>query len=394
MPLSLLRLLLALSVLITGVGTLGTHLTLVLGRSGFPAAEIGGVQALYYVGMALGGLLVASGFAPVRARTAFGGCALASSVLALLHLLPHAPFGWGLLRLLTGLCFAGVFVSLESALHAAVANPARGRAFSVYQVVTYSGLALGQWVVGFSDRAGVDPFLSVALLLAVSAGVALSPMPWSMAPTRAVQRASPSAVALLAGAWRVGAVAAPLGLYAAVTAGVLLSAFYTVYPVVVNQLTDDVVATGDHLSLALLGAMLVQWPIAFCSDRFGRPQTLACVAALMLAALAVLVGSPTLAVLRSAGLLFVALIFVVYTLGAADVNDRIDEADRVLAGAALFVSFALGGTLGSVLANWAFELRGARSFFGAVAAVATALALAAALAVVRRRSPGVPVRCA
>lgn len=390
------RLFLALAAFMVGLGGLNTHLALTLGSEGYTSAAAGSVQAMYYLGMVLGAFAITWLLRRRESLFVVAACTAASGLLALLHVVSPGLVGWAVLRLLSGFLVAGVVVTTESALNDAVTNQWRGRAFSILQIVTYSALAAGQLVVGLANHAGTDAFIAVAVLFASSAAVAAVPLRSARADGG---RKAPTEAQTTVGArppspgWQALRGTASFGIFASAVSGVLLASFYTVYPLIANRLLEDVAAAGDHLSIIFICAMLVQWPIAYCSDRFGRPLTLALVSVAILAALVVLAAHPTLALVRSVGLVYAALIFVVYALGVADVNDRVAQHDRVRSATALLAIFALGGCAGSLVAAWAFEQNGARGYFAAMALTTSLLASISIATVLARRAAGVPVRC-
>jgi len=56
----------------------------------------------------------------------------------------ESPAAWALLRLVTGLCTAGLYVVAESWLNDLATNENRGRLLAVYGVVTVAFFGIGQ----------------------------------------------------------------------------------------------------------------------------------------------------------------------------------------------------------------------------------------------------------
>ena len=57
------------------------------------------------------------------------------------------PVTWGAMRLVSGLCFAGIYVVAESWLNDRASRANRGRLFAVYMVVLYVGLGTAQFLL-------------------------------------------------------------------------------------------------------------------------------------------------------------------------------------------------------------------------------------------------------
>ena len=63
--------------------------------------------------------------------------------MALLHVVFLSPASWAAMRLVTGFCYAGLYVVGESWLNDRATNETRGQLLSVYMVVSYVGYAGG-----------------------------------------------------------------------------------------------------------------------------------------------------------------------------------------------------------------------------------------------------------
>ena len=90
----------------------------------------------------------------IRAFLALGAIA---STAPLLHLLVMHPIAW-VARALTGFCFAGLFIVVESWLNGVATDETRGQILSVYAMTgLFAGIA-GQLLLPATDTAGFRPF--------------------------------------------------------------------------------------------------------------------------------------------------------------------------------------------------------------------------------------------
>jgi MFS family permease len=99
---------------------------------GFTLAQIGAVGAGFWAGVIIGSLRAAAMIRRVghiRTFAAFGAIAGAAP---LVHLLMVDPYVWIAARALTGFCFAGMFIVIESWLNAGASSENRGQVLSVY----------------------------------------------------------------------------------------------------------------------------------------------------------------------------------------------------------------------------------------------------------------------
>ena len=100
----------------------------------------------------------------------------------LLHLLVVDPNTWVVARALTGFCFAGLFIVVESWLNGAATEETRGQILSVYAMTGLSAGIVGQLLLPATDPAGFRPFCIVAIVIAVA--VVPIALTQAMAPTQ------------------------------------------------------------------------------------------------------------------------------------------------------------------------------------------------------------------
>ena len=67
-----------------------------------------------------------------------------ASAIPLLHALAALPAPWWLMRLVSGYCFAVLYIVIESWLNERSTNESRGLVLSVYQVINLTVLTIGQ----------------------------------------------------------------------------------------------------------------------------------------------------------------------------------------------------------------------------------------------------------
>src|ERR1700751_3387087 len=123
---TLLALLLGFGLMQLGNTFQGTLLSIRGGIEGFSPALIGAVGSGFWAGIMIGSLRcgkVIESVGHIRAFVAFGAVA---STAPLVHLLVIDPIAWVLARALTGFCFAGLFIVVESWLNSAATEQTRG----------------------------------------------------------------------------------------------------------------------------------------------------------------------------------------------------------------------------------------------------------------------------
>jgi MFS family permease len=263
------------------------------------------------------------------------------------------------MRLVSGLCYAGLYVVAESWLNEQATNKNRGQLLSVYMVVSYGGMAVGQALLNVGDpsRAGLFMLVSILVSLAVlpillsnTRGPAMDePTPMGIA---AVYRSSPAAFvsAFMNGILQGGAVG--MGAVYAGLAGLSIS-----------QISLFMVTL-------LVGGVCFQWPIGRLSDRYDRRRVLAVVtfAAAFAALTANLVGHAFVALL-SATFLFGGMMIPMYSLALAYANDHLRTDQMVAASGTLVLVGGAGAFIGPTLVAASMDLFGPKGFFWALASV-------------------------
>lgn len=370
---SLLALLGSVGLLTVATGLLGTLIGVRMTLEGVPAEVTGWVTAAYFAGLMGGALVVGRVISRVGHIRAFSVCAAGATAAVLLQALWVSPPGWMLLRALTGLCVAGLYMVIESWLNERADNSNRGRVFSLYQLTNFAGLGLGQLLLQVGEAGSGEMFMLAALVLAISLiPVCLTTAGHPLAPQRPAM------------AWREVLARAPLGAAVCLAAGLANGGVYGLAPVFALQSGLSVGGVSSFMGAIIVGGLLLQWPIGHWSDRFGRRRVVLLVGlgllviAVLLWSLLTALGSPGLPVLMAFGLALGGLSFTLYPLAVAHANDSLSGCDFVGVSAALLFTWGIGAVAGPIAAGALMTAVGPAGLFlflGAVAVGVVALAL-------------------
>ena len=112
--------------------------------AGFTTAQLGLIGTGWAVGFMAGCLILPQLVRRIGHVRAFGALTSVAAITILLNLLIVAPWFWIPLRAVTGFCFAGTTMIVESWLNERVTSDIRGRFFSTYQMVNYAASTAGQ----------------------------------------------------------------------------------------------------------------------------------------------------------------------------------------------------------------------------------------------------------
>lgn len=343
----LLPLLIGVSLVVVGVGLLFSVMGIRANLSNFSSLTLGLVMSAYYVGF-----LVGSYSAPWLIRRighirAFAVFASVASIMPILHAVWVNPWFWGGLRLVTGLCVIGMYVVIESWLNSATPSKHRGKVFGTYMMVCMVAGAVGQWLILVGDKMSFIPFAMVAIVFSV----ALLPITLSPQDEPEVEESPRFSLRRLFDV-------SPLGVVGVTAAGVINGAFFGMGASFAQGagLSDTNVA--NFMGATLLGGALFQWPVGHYSDKHDRRMVLfwVCVVGAGVAAAAYLAAllmpraflDVTLIFL---GVLIGGMIFTIYGLSVAYVNDLIPPKEVVETTTGLLLMYGVGAVFGPFLAG-------------------------------------------
>src|SRR6202011_3477231 len=144
----------------------GTLLSIRGGIEGFSPTQIGAVGAGFWVGIVVGSLRCGKLIQSVGHIRAFVALGAVASTAPLLHLLLIDPIAWVVARALTGFCFAGLFIVVESWLNSAATDETRGQILIVYSMTGLLAGIVGQLLLPAPAPAGFSPFCIIAIIIA------------------------------------------------------------------------------------------------------------------------------------------------------------------------------------------------------------------------------------
>jgi MFS family permease len=328
----------------------GTLLSIRGGIERFSPAQIGMVGAGFWAGIVIGSLRcgrVIGSVGHIRAFVALGAIA---STAPLFHLLVLDPIAWVASRALTGFCFAGLFIVVESWLNSVATDQTRGKILSIYGMTgLFAGIA-GQLLLPATDPAGFRPFCVITIIIAV----ALVPI----ALTRAVAPVSEGKAAgiNLISLFRQ----TPFGLVAAFLCGVTTSAFFALGPIFAQQRGLNTAGVAIFMACGTLGGFLFTWPLGLLSDRLDRrlviigAATIAAVTLLII--LALLPDEPSRWILYLCVTIFGGTIVPTYSVVMAHVNDSVAPSEFVAASGGLLIVQGAGAVVGPIVAGFAMSM--------------------------------------
>jgi MFS family permease len=361
-----LPLLVGMAFLMAGSGLTATLLGVRAGLEGFSPTVTGAVLSAFYLGFLAGSMITPGTIWRVGHVRVFAGLASLASAAVLLHVIRPEPFSWFVLRAVSGLCLAGLYVVTETWLNGAATNRTRGGLLAGYMVVVTGAMAIGKLLFSVADPGGYAIFVLASVLVSIAV-VPVSLATVSPPKVSDVQRMS-------AGQLYAAAPLAVVGAWASGFSGAaIIGGGGGVYASAAGLSQGE---TSALLFAALVGALALQVPFGRWSDRTDRRRVLTAAAVLGsgAAVLAVIVGSDSIVPLAGLSTVIGGVSFLLYSLGNAHLNDHL-EPDRVVgAGAGMVLAFGAGAVAGPVAVSAGIDVAGPEALFVLLAASYVAVA--------------------
>lgn len=364
-----------LGMLMLGNGLQGSLLGIRAGAEAFPTQVTGLIMACYFLGFLAGALVTPRVVGNVGHVRVFAALASTASTAALIHAVFVDPWVWAVMRLLTGFCYAGLYIVAESWLNERSTNQTRGAMLSVYMVVLLGGMAGGQFLLNLADPGSFLLFVLASVLVSmalVPIAVSVVPMPDFTAPEpfglRALYRTS------------------PLGVIGSMGTGMANGALFSMGAVYAGAAGLSVPQIALFMSITILGGMAFQWPIGRLSDKLDRRRVLTAVtfAAALAALLAMLSARGDVGALYAMAFLVGGMSFPMYSLCLAHTNDYLTPKQMVPAGGMLMLVNGTGAIFGPIVVSLLMGEIGPDGFFVAIGAVHAAIGVFALYRMLRR----------
>ncbi|MBO6782329.1 MAG: MFS transporter [Alphaproteobacteria bacterium] len=359
-------LLFGVALLLLGSGLQGTLLGIRGAIEAFSPTMIGLVMTAYYGGFALGCLFNARVIERVGHIRTFAAFASLASAAAIVFPVFVEPWSWLALRVVTGFCFAGLYMAIESWLNGRVSNESRGRLLAVYMIVNLGSIAAAQQLLNLADPAGFILFVLSSVLISLA-----------LVPVALTTSAAPAPVPT--GRMGLGELylVSPLAVVGAFAIGLVNGAMWGLIPLAAIQTGSDTAEVAAFMSVIVLGGVALQWPVGRLSDMLDRRHVLIGASLVLLLSSVALFGLPESdrMVVMALGFVLGGMNLVIYPLCAAHINDRIVHEDLVQANATLLLVLGVGAAVGPVLGGIVMDGFGPLSVYLYMAAVSAVFAL-------------------
>jgi len=263
------------------------------------------------------------------------------------------PWSWTILRVLIGFCMSGVYVTAESWLNDAATNQTRGKVLSAYMMAQTLGIIGAQGLLTLGDAGTSVLFIGASILVSIS----FAPILLSVTTVPAVEVARPMALRNLF-------TGSPLGTVGIFLLGTVYATQSGMGAVFGSQIGLTPTQIALFVAMLFAGALVLQYPIGWLSDRVDRRKLIFGSAALGATFCAVgWVTEGGLVPLMISAFFAGGVTTPLYALFLAYTNDSLAAEDMPSASGGLVFTFGLGAIAGPLLTGWVMGMLGPFAFW-------------------------------
>ena len=342
----------------------------------FSFTATGIMMSSYFVGFFLGATMVPKLVTKVGHIRVFAAFASMASLSSLIHVVFVDPYVWTLARFLTGFSMIGIFIIVESWLNDRANNKTRGKVLSLYMLITYVGMALGNFLLNVSNPRYYEPFILISLLFSVA-----------LIPILLTKRKPPKFKKTSSVKFKELFKISPFGSISMICTGFIFAPIFSLLSVYAITMKLSIFETSLLLVGVMLAGALFQLPIGSLSDKYDRRKIIigSSIAAVVFSISAIYVSGtgsslPNFFMQSTVSFnyfsttmdktkLFISIILLagttlpLFSLNLALVNDYIPKEKFVAAGGGLNILFGLGAMVGPIMCSTLMRFFGPNGFF-------------------------------
>ncbi|EHS48685.1 major facilitator superfamily MFS_1 [Rhizobium sp. PDO1-076] len=350
----LIPLLLTAGILIGGNGLQGTFISLRALEEGFSPSVIGMIGTGYFIGFVIGCIYVTKIMRAIGHIRTFSALAAIASAASIMMAMVIDPVSWFAMRLIQGICFAGLFAAVESWLNARVTNSTRARTLSIYRFVDLGSVTAAQYLIPVFGLSGFDLFAIISMALTLS-----------LVPISFADRTSPAPPQDVKFDIRVLWSVSPLATVGCIIVGLTNSSFRSLGPIYADGIGMSVTGIATFMSIGIFAGIVLQYPLGHYSDKLDRRVVMLIATFGALAAcifLAFFAGESEL--FNFIGIFaFGAFAMPLYSLCSAHANDHAAPGQHALVSAGTLFFWSVGAVIGPLFASFLIDAFGPHALF-------------------------------
>jgi MFS family permease len=329
-----------------GIGLAGPLLSLVLEMRGTDATLNGLNAASTFIGVIVGPLLTPPAVARIGIRRWLLAGLAVDIVLFPLLKLTDSIVAWFVLRLALGIVGSSIFTTTEAWINLLAGDGARGRVLGLYVAFLSAGFGAGPLLLSVTGVVGWTPFIAASVITAIAA------LPLLAAGDGASDLGHRPAQGLLA-----VFVEQPVLIFTVALFGLYEAAVMTLLPIWGVRIGLGARLGAATVSAIYFGAIALQLPIGWLSDKIERRKVLRlCAASGIVGAALLPLASSTMPALFALLFLWGGFTTAIYPIALAMAGTRFSGAALVTVNAAIVIGYGLGALVGPVVGGAALDM--------------------------------------
>jgi len=339
-------------------GLQGTLLGLRATLEGFSTFTTGIMMSGYFIGIFIGSFLAPVLVKRVGHIRVFSALASLASISILFHGVYIDPVVWMLMRVVTGICFAGFYVVAESWLNDRASNKTRGKILSIYMVMITLGMGSGQFLLNLAQPGEIDLFILTSVIISFG----LIPILLTAKPAPVFEASTTISLIELYKA-------SPLAVIGNGLTGMAQGTIFGLGAIYASAVLGDIKSISWFMACFLIGSLVTQWPVGYLSDRISRRLVMMAmsVIAIICCIVAVFIAKD--------GIAFYLVIVILggaampmYSICIAYANDRLEPHQIVGASGSLVMVAGIGLSTGPIIVAFFMDFYGMAFYFWGIAA--------------------------
>lgn len=355
----------SLYLLLLGGGLQGSLLGIRGTDEGFSTLALSLISSGFYVGYFAGSIIVPTWLKRVGYIRVFAALVAIASVAAIAYPMFIERYIWFIMRVLTGFCFAGIYMVCESWLNSQTHNDNRAKVLGIYLIVIFVGMTTGQFLLNIGDTDGYFLFALGSIIVSVAA----VPLLLTSRPVPTIEETTESLS--IRELYRRSALGTVSTFFANFINGSMVG-LSAIYAKNIGMTTEQI---AWFVASAYIGVIFLQLPIGYLSDKIDRRKVIVtlCLAAAGMAVWAMGVKDKSLLIVIFGMLGAISL--PLYAICVAYVNDRLEPEEVLPATSSLLKIAGAGNMIAPVLTGWMMVRFGEAWFFGMIGIAAAVIAM-------------------
>jgi MFS family permease len=330
----------SLFILSIGTGFLTTLIPVLLNEQKASPWIMGLMSTANYLGLIVGSFHTEKFILRVGHIRAFSALASCITITTLSHgFITHVEY-WLILRFLSGICLAGLYVAIESWLISGSAVSARGRVLAFYMIALYGANGCGQFLIKFDNNPPLFLFALATLFISFS----IFPLSITKAHTPKIEEPAAFGLKKLLDHSLSGSIGS-------FSSGLIMGSLYGLYPVFIARNFLDS-PLQYYTSALIFGGMLLQYPVGRLSDIIERRTVLYSIcflSALICMCFIFLPITPLMGVILS--FILGGFTFTIYPICISHGCDTAKSEDIVSTTQGMLLLYSIGAACGPIAAS-------------------------------------------